>query len=55
MVVDGRMRGRTESINVTVLLLTLEGEGVLMITKMSRVVDGREGGWVKNWKIVNGC
>ena len=54
-VVDGRRGGRVESKNVKVLLLILEGEGGLNKTKLLTVVDGREEGWVRNFKNVDGC
>ena len=53
--VDGRRGERFESKNVEVLLLTVEGEGGLNKTKLLTVVDGREGGWVINFKNVDGC
>ena len=49
------MGGRFERKNVKVLLITIEGEGGLKQTKLLTVVDGREGGRVKNLKYVDGC
>ena len=54
-VVDGSMRGRDERKNDRILPWTIEGEGGLQKTKLLTVVDGREGGWVKILKIVDGC
>ena len=52
MVVDGRMGGRVERENIKVLLLTIWGEGGLKKTKLLTVVDGREGGWMKIFKLL---
>ena len=55
IIVDCRRGGRVESKFFKVFLLTVEGEGGLKKTNLLTVVDGREGRWVKNFKIVDGC